>query len=322
MIARQRSFDEQVFLEMLCCLVFSGLVVFLVGSGRYLYYVTPRMKPYLYFTAAVMLIWTFVGFSRLFIPRNKTRSAHCFALALPILLLLLPHKPLATSELSYNFAKGGILGSPLAQAAGGVSASGRPGELDMTGDEDAAWPDEDFYAETDGYFPSDGEDDPEFGLPLYDEYESFEGVDSAASYDQTYGYWDEADAVLSGLDPAARKITVNNDEFYQWLEKLFFDPDPYEGYTIRMTGFVFKDPEFLEPDEFVPARLVMSCCVADLLPFGMICRSEEAGRLQADSWVTVEGVIRVTEENGYREPQAWITEIVPAEEIEGYIYPF
>ena len=309
---------------MLCCLVFSGLVIFLVGSGQYLYYVTPRMKPYLCFAAAVMLMWTFAGFSMLFIPRNKTRSAHCFALALPILLLLLPHRPLGASELSYNFARGGILGSPLAQA-GGWSPSGGTGALDMAGDEDAAWPEEYFYDETapeaGGYFPSDGEDGPEFGLPLYDEYESFDGVDSAASYDQAYGY-EEAGAALSGLDPAARKITVNNDEFYQWLEKLFFDPDPYEGYTIRMTGFVFKDPEFLEPDEFVPARLVMSCCVADLLPFGMICRSEDAGGLQADSWVTVEGVIRITEENGYREPQAWITEIVPAEEVEGYIYPF
>ncbi|MDR3353574.1 MAG: TIGR03943 family protein [Synergistaceae bacterium] len=317
MIIRGRSFDSQVFIEMLCCLIFSGLVIYLVTSGRYLNYVTPRMKPYLYFTSAVMLIWTCAGFSRLFIPRNKTRSAHCFALAFPILLLLLPHSSLSTSELSYNFARGSIWGSPLAQVSGGVPSIGSNAP-DMTGDEDIEWSEEDFYDE----IPSDaGEDDPAFDISIYDD-ESFEDMDSTLSYDQAYDYEDDAEVVLSGLDTAAKKITVSDGQFYQWLEKLFFDPDPYEGYTIRMTGFVFKDPGFLAPDEFVPARLVMSCCVADLLPFGMICRSKDVARLQADSWVTVEGVIRITEENGYREPQAWVTEIVPAEEIEGYLYPF
>jgi putative membrane protein len=147
-------------------------------------------------------------------------------------------------------------------------------------------------------------------------------MDSDVSYDQEYDYEDDSDAELSGLDLAARKITVNDDEFYQWLDRLFLDPDPYEGYVIKMTGFVLKDPKLLGPGEFVPARLVMSCCVADLLPFGMICRSEHIDELQADSWVTVEGVIHITEENGYREPQAWVTKVVPTDEVEGYIYPF
>ncbi|MDR1481147.1 MAG: TIGR03943 family protein [Synergistaceae bacterium] len=330
-MVKLRTLNAQVFLETLCCVVFSGLVAYLVWRGRYLYYVTPRMKPYLYFTAAVMLIWACAGLPRLFAPRNRTRSAHCFSLAVPILLLVLPHSSLNTSDLSYNFARGGILGLSSSQ-----SANGEP--LPMPGGPGASMPDdgdiarvlasseEEFYAEIPSnvydYFTSMDETGQELDLSLYDEWGFEEDIDSDVSYDLAYDYGDDSDDALSGLDVAAKRITISDDEFYQWLDRLFFDPDPYEGYVIRMTGFVLKDPKLLEPDEFVPARLVMSCCVADLLPFGMICRSEYVGELQADSWVTVEGVIRITEENGYREPQAWVTEVVPADEVEGYIYPF
>jgi putative membrane protein len=239
------------------------------------------MKPYLYFTAAIMLIWSYVSVRRLLIPQNKTRSAHCFVLVLPLLLLLLPHSPLGTSDLSYNFARGGSAQSRDGAAVPGPSG-GSASELPPAGE----------FQESD--------------LPGYD--------DLAGA--------GESSVVLSGLDTPAKTVTISNEEFYQWLEEMFVNPDKYAGYTVKMTGFILKDPELLLPDEFVPARLMMSCCVADLLPYGMICKYEKTEELQNGSWVTVEGVIHITEENGYREPQTRITAIAPAAEVEGYIYPF
>jgi putative membrane protein len=270
MLVRPKVFNTQAFLESSCCFLFSSLTVYLVTSGQYLVYVTPRMKPYLYFTAAVMLVWSYMGIRRLLTPRNKARSAHCFVLVIPILLLLLPHSPLGASDLSYSLARGG-----LAQSRDDIAA------------------------------PAD--DVQELTLP-------------SEEYD---GFADPSDlsAALSGMDTSAKTITINDGEFYPWLEEMFMNPDKYAGYTVKMTGFVLKDPELL-PDEFVPARLIMSCCVADLLPYGMICKYEKMEELRNDSWVTVEGVIRITEENGYREPQAQITRVAPAAKVEGYIYPF
>jgi putative membrane protein len=132
----------------------------------------------------------------------------------------------------------------------------------------------------------------------------------------------ESSVVLSGLDTSAKAVTISDEEFYPWLEEMFVNPDKYAGYTVKMTGFILKDPELLLPDEFVPARLMMSCCVADLLPYGMICKYEKTEELQNGSWVTVEGIIHITAENGYREPQVRITSITPTAVVEGYIYPF
>jgi putative membrane protein len=271
-------FNAQAFLESACCFSFSVLTLYLVTSGQYLAYVTPRMKPYLYFTAAVLLLWSGAGLGRLLVPQYKTRSFHCFVLAAPILLLLLPHGPLGTSDLSYTLARGGSRGSTF-EAAGTLADqpddAGRPGISDISDISDISEKND---------FPSGGS------------------------------------TALSGLDTSGKTITVSNGEFYQWIEEIFMNPDKYVGYTVKMTGFILKDPELLQPDEFVPARLVMSCCVADLLPFGMICKYEKTEDLQKDTWVTVEGVIRITEENGYREPQARITAITPAAAVEEYIY--
>jgi putative membrane protein len=227
------------------------------------------------------------------IPQNKTRSAHCFVLAAPMLLLLLPHSPLSTSDLSYSFARGST--GALSQSSDNVVASGKSDN-------------------------SEAEDLPFDNGPVLDLPPA--ALDSPLPGGQYDGFAGDSPVVLSGLDTSAKTIAISNDEFYQWLEEMFTNPDKYAGYAIKMTGFILKDPELLQPDEFVPARLVMSCCVADLLPFGMICKYEKIEELQNDAWVTVEGVIHVTEENGYREPQARITGITPATAVEGYIYPF
>ncbi|MDR2180671.1 MAG: TIGR03943 family protein [Synergistaceae bacterium] len=293
MVVRPKLLNAQAFLESLCCFSFSVSTLYLVTSGQYLAYVTPRMKPYLYFTAAVMLLWSWTGLGRP--PQHKTRSAHCLVLALPILLLLLPHGPLSTSDLSYAFARGG-------GARSGDSTPGGP-DISEIGDlpDLSAIPD-----------PSDILDPSD----IPDLSELLSGESPPVPQDSV------ASAALSGLDASAKRITISDGEFYPWLEEMFMNPDTYAGYAVKMTGFVLKDPELLQPDEFVPARLVMSCCVADLLPYGMICKYEKTEELQNDTWVTVEGVIHITEENGYREPQARITAITPAAAIEGYIYPF
>lgn len=102
----------QVFLESLCCLAFTLLLVYLVKSGKYLSYVTPRMKPYLYFSAIVMGIWTVALMGRMFQLQYKVRSMHCLVLAIPILLVLLPHAPLGVSDVNEQYSVGGSLSNP------------------------------------------------------------------------------------------------------------------------------------------------------------------------------------------------------------------
>ncbi|MDR2132773.1 MAG: TIGR03943 family protein [Clostridiales Family XIII bacterium] len=263
--ARARALNPQVCLELLCHASFSVLLFSLTHSGKYLTYVTPRMAPYLYFAAAVMLLWAGADAFRLFRPRNRVRVAHCLVPAIPILLLLLPHSPLSASDVGYGYAGGSAFAGPGAQSAAQAAAREAEGDL-------------------------------EFGEPQ----------DEITATDASSGAF----------------IEVEDDAFYSWLNELYMNLDTYVGCQISVTGFVFKDPETLAADEFVPARLGMTCCVADLVPYGLVCKYAAAGELAPDTWVKVRGVVRKGEYAGFEEPQIEVTSVEPAEPVEGYIYPF
>lgn len=298
MQGQAKAFNPQIFLEILCYSVFAGLMLYLVSSGKYLSYVTPRMEPYLYFTAIVMGIWALVGLGSLFRPQHKVRSAHCFVLAIPILLLLLPHSPLSTSDLSGNYIGGSTFSGQSGQSLYGApqkqSSSGGSGFNASTG----------IPTENPAEGSTEPADDPSATTPPEDGYSTD----------------------LSGLDVANKKITVSNDDFGMWLSEIYVNLEKYEGYTVVMTGFVFKDSETLKEDEFVPARLMMACCVADLAPAGLLCKYDKVSELKADSWVTVEGTLFIGQYEydgvNYDEPQVAVTKITPAEEVEGYVYPY
>jgi putative membrane protein len=278
MITRARALNPQVFLELLCYVSFSVLLLKLTYSGKYLTYVTPRMEPYLYFTAIIMLLWAGANAFRLFRPQNRVRVAHCFIPAIPILLLLLPHNPLSASDLSfgaaggYGYAGGSSFTGPAAQNASASVAQ------DRTADES-----------------------PDIRLP------------DDASAERGF---------VPGEAGASALIEVEDDAFYAWLNELYMNVDTYVGCRISVTGFVFKDPETLGADEFVPARLGMTCCAADLIPYGFICKYDGAAELESDTWVRVEGVVMKGEYAGFEEPQITVTSVEAAEPVEGYIYPF
>lgn len=297
-----RAFNPQSFLQFVCYSLFGGLMFYLASSGAYLSYVTPRMKPYLYFTATVMLIWACMELFRLFRPQHRIRSAHCFVLAIPILFLLLPHAPLSTADLTANYTRGsGANQGALKKTNEQIPSNNNRADSSTT------------PAPTENKTNSSVAPQPDANAP--------DSTNSASPSMQS-AFTDDAEAGLSGLDAANKKITVGNDEFYPWIAEFYTNMDKYEGYTISITGFVFKDEESLAENEFVPARLAMVCCAADLAPLGMLCKYDKASELKADSWVTVEGVIHKGQYEGRDEPQIAVTKITPAEEVEGYVYPF
>ena len=119
-----------------------------------------------------------------------------------------------------------------------------------------------------------------------------------------------------------KTIHISNDEFYAWIRELSSKPERFEGYTITMTGFVYHDSKFMSDNEFIPARLVMSCCVADVVPGGIICKYDKSDQLQNDAWITVTGKFTKGEYNGRPEPQIMVESITSAEPVNGYVYPY
>lgn len=251
--------------------MFSAMMVYMVLSGQYLYFVTPRMKGYLYFVAAVMLVWGLTGVKRLFEPQHKLRLAHCFVLLLPMVLLLFPLDMMNVSKISSQYV-----------GKTGFAMTSTQKDTTVTG---------------------------------------VVGTGGTAKQ----GAGDEAQA-LRGLDVANKTITVDDDDFSMWVTELYVHMQQYEGYTISMTGYIFKDPNILGEGQFVPARLMMSCCVADLVPSGIVCLYSNADILKQNVWVTVEGTLtvgqRLIDGEQSQEPQIKVTKISTAKEVKGYVYPY
>lgn len=118
-------------------------------------------------------------------------------------------------------------------------------------------------------------------------------------------------------------IQVSDKLFYPWITEIFTNMNKYEGVEITIKGFVFKDAETMATNEFVPARLLMWCCSADLSPCGIVCEYDKASELKEDAWVTVTGVIHIGQYQGQDEPQITVTSVSPADKPkEEYVYPW
>ena len=250
-----RRVNGQVVLEIICFASFGVLLLYFVSSGKYLQYVAPRLKPYLYFTAVTMGMWILGDMKRLFQLQYKIHTTHCLLLLIPLLLFVLPHTPLRAGDIKRT-------GSQLSVKQNSYGGSTK-----------------DSVAE---------------GLP--------------------------------GLDKENHRICVSDEYFGMWYSELYGNMEKYAGYTIIMTGSVMTDSGGETDYQFAPVRLAMTCCVADLAPVGIPCIDENAEELEEGAWVRVEGTLFASyqEYHGekYADPHIKVEKVEPAEEVEGYVYPY
>lgn len=123
----KNCWNSQALAEISCYLAFAGAMLYLVRSGRYLSYVTPKLAPYLCFSAAVMVVWALSSLGRVFRIQYRKHIAHCFVLAIPLLLLLLPHDTVGLRDISDSAGLlNGSMVSGAAGGGGGIPATGAP----------------------------------------------------------------------------------------------------------------------------------------------------------------------------------------------------
>lgn len=136
---------------------------------------------------------------------------------------------------------------------------------------------------------------------------------SANSYD--------SQEVDNGLKMIDNTIVLNDDNFAKWIEQIYENKNAYDGKKIELEGFVYKNL-MIHTNEFVPARLVMVCCAADLQTVGLLCRYDKTTQLKRTSWVKVSGVIKVVDYCGQKTPIIYADKVVSIAKPENeYIYP-
>ncbi len=130
----------------------------------------------------------------------------------------------------------------------------------------------------------------------------------------------------SGREPELQmidgSIVLDDDNFYQWSEEIFTNMDAYAGKQIEATGFIMQNEQLIKND-FALARLLMTCCVADTVPIGFLCRYEESENLEDHSWIKVTGNIKVMDYNGQTLPVIVIDKLEPTSKPDNeYVYPY
>ena len=118
-------------------------------------------------------------------------------------------------------------------------------------------------------------------------------------------------------------LVLTSENFYTGLCAVYDHFGDYKGTPISLVGSVFKDDQSFAANQFVPARLMMVCCAADMQPAGLLCLYDGAPQLAVDSWVRVDGIIGETTFAGETIPCILAESVTQAEApAEPYIYPY
>ena len=74
--------------------------------------------------------------------------------------------------------------------------------------------------------------------------------------------------------------------YTSWYIDALDKEDRYKGKVVEFTAMVLKSPEFPK-NYFVPGRMAMTCCEADMTFLGFVCKAGEARTLGTRMWVKV-----------------------------------
>jgi putative membrane protein len=80
------------------------------------------------------------------------------------------------------------------------------------------------------------------------------------------------------------------------------DPAEFDGQRADVIGFVHREPSLTAPDQFMLARFVISCCVADAQAIALTVEWFGGATLHEDAWVRVRGVFDVRDADGVTAP--------------------
>lgn len=117
-------------------------------------------------------------------------------------------------------------------------------------------------------------------------------------------------------DVNAAVIQIAPEDYGIWYIDCMDKPDRYSGKIVEFTGMVLKSPDFPK-NYFVPGRMAMTCCEADMTFLGYVCKSKEARNLETRQWVRVRARIAYEEWPDYHGtgPVLYAESVAAAEEI-------
>ncbi len=286
-------------------IILSGFALFfaiIIQNGRIQLYVNPRIVPYVKFGIIIMTIISIFLIRDIFKPKRKVSFAQYLFFLIPLLMaFLLPAKTIDSKSMAFgdiNLTQRQNRNTGIASNSANTTNAANSGN-------------------TAGYSAGTSEADIN---TLDDRKVMIE--DRSQSPDSSSPGQTDTDKIEEDLQLEGDTVLVSDNNFVQWLQEIYDNHEKYEGKKIQVIGFVFKSKDFTE-NEFVPARLMMACCTADLQPIGFLCRYGKASKLKNDTWLKVTGTIKVIDYQGQKTP------VIIADKVENtakpeneYVYPY
>ncbi len=111
-------------------------------------------------------------------------------------------------------------------------------------------------------------------------------------------------------------IQIGPEAYGIWYIDCMDKQERYKGKVVEFTGMVLKSKNFPK-NYFVPGRMAMTCCEADMTFLGYVCKAREAKNLETRQWVKVRAKIEYEEWQDYGGvgPVLYAQSVEPAEPI-------
>lgn len=99
-------------------------------------------------------------------------------------------------------------------------------------------------------------------------------------------------------DLDAEVIQIRPQDYGIWFFDMKDNPRRYEGKTVEFTACIMKSKDF-EKDCFVPGRMAMTCCEADMTFIGFLAHSAALSSFANHAWVKLRAKVEVRERREY-----------------------
>lgn len=299
---KSRRFNIDVVLKLIILLGFALFFFITIWTGKVQLFVHPRIVPYLKFGIVAMIVMSLFLLRDVFKPQRKKVNVfqYLFFIIPLIMAFSLPAKDISSSSMSF----------------GNMNVAG---QVSSTSKEDASNVDNLDNSNTTDELSVDGSssDNSSNANSVSDDTSS---VNNNQNTDKSLIDDDETED--DSLKLQGDTVVMDDNNFVKWVQEIYNNPSKYEGKKIKVTGFVFKGTQF-KSNEFVPARLMMVCCAADMSPIGLLAHYNNASELKQDSWFKFSGKIVKGEFNGQQ------TAVIDIESVEKtakpkneYVYPY
>ncbi|WP_202711022.1 TIGR03943 family putative permease subunit [Sporosalibacterium faouarense] len=87
--------------------------------------------------------------------------------------------------------------------------------------------------------------------------------------------------------------TQESQVFLDTINNVSNNTEEFLNQEVSVIGFIYRQEDFKE-NQFVIARMLLSCCVADTQVIGLLCESEEANNFNDSEWVRITGTVNTT----------------------------